>query len=125
MSDDLAPLDALPDPALMRLIAEHSTMRRDRIDGWHCGCGHRLGDGDVALDHDAHLAAVIEADGWRQVEAAETVEWGFESPQPGLMYVTRNPLLAETMQAGRPDAAMCRRPSLPWGPVDAGDEAGS
>ena len=33
-------------------------------------------------------------------------EWGFESPMPGLMYVTRNALLFETMLAGAPEGTV-------------------
>jgi hypothetical protein len=51
--------------------------------------------------------------------APEGYEYGFDAPGPvpGLMYVTRNELLAETMQVARPDVPMMRRPSVPWQPV--------
>ena len=48
------------------------------------------------------------------------MEYGFIAPiadAEGLMYVTTNPLLAETMQKARPEAQMFQRPSLPWEPV--------
>ncbi|WP_144719266.1 hypothetical protein [Agrococcus jejuensis] len=47
-------------------------------------------------------------------------EYGFEAPGPvpGLMYVTRNVLLAETMHAARPSSPMFMRPVTPWRPVD-------
>lgn len=50
--------------------------------------------------------------------ASEPVwEYGFESPQPGLMYVSTNELLIETMLAARPDAPLFRRPAEPWEPI--------
>jgi len=50
--------------------------------------------------------------------APQTQEWGFDSPQPGLTYVTTNPLLAETMKAGRPEAQLLTRVAGPWTPVE-------
>lgn len=55
---------------------------------------------------------------------ADLIRWsvehgdGLASPQPGLMYVTTNELLAETMHAARPDAVLYRRPVSEWTRVD-------
>lgn len=46
-----------------------------------------------------------------------TQEWGFESPQPGLMYVTQNVLLVETMLAARPEAVVLTRFAPEWVPA--------
>lgn len=46
------------------------------------------------------------------------VEYGFPAPEggvtEGVMYVTRNSMLAEVMQAARPDSPMYQRPAAPW-----------
>ena len=44
-------------------------------------------------------------------------EWAFESPQPGLWYVSRNPLLIETMHAARPEAQLLTRIASDFVPV--------
>lgn len=44
-------------------------------------------------------------------------EYGFESPQTGLYYVTTNEMLAETMHSARPDIPLLRRRATPWEPV--------
>lgn len=48
----------------------------------------------------------------------EDVEYGFEASAEtgiaGLMYVTRNPLLADTLRAARPDQPMYVRPAITW-----------
>ena len=43
---------------------------------------------------------------------ADQYEYGFaaEAEVPGIMFVTRNQLLAQTLQAGRPHAPLYRRP---------------
>lgn len=41
-------------------------------------------------------------------ETRREQEWGFESPQTGLMYVTRNVMLFETMLAAAPEG------TVPW-----------
>lgn len=52
-------------------------------------------------------------------------EFGFdaEAGVPGIMYVTRNAMLAETLKAARPDAPLYRRPipTQSWEEV-TGDE---
>lgn len=51
-------------------------------------------------------------------DPSETVwEYGFEAPMFGLMYVTTNVLLAETMHAARPEVVLYRRPVTEWTPV--------
>lgn len=56
---------------------------------------------------------------------ADQYEYGFdaEAEVPGIMYVTRNQLLAQTLQAGRPTAPLYRRPvpTQDW-EVVTGDE---
>jgi hypothetical protein len=47
-----------------------------------------------------------------------TWEYGFEAPMPGLMYVTTNELLIETMHAARPGTVLYRRPVTEWTRVD-------
>ena len=48
----------------------------------------------------------------------EEVEYGFEASAEtgiaGLMYVTRNALLADTLRAARPDEPMYVRPATDW-----------
>jgi hypothetical protein len=46
----------------------------------------------------------------------DDVEWeyGFESPQLGLMYVTTNDLLVEVMHSSRPHVPLYRRPATEW-----------
>lgn len=41
-------------------------------------------------------------------------EWGFESPQPGLYYVSSNDMLIETMHSARPSARLLTREVGPW-----------
>ncbi len=48
-------------------------------------------------------------------------EYGFESPQAGLYYVTTNEMLVEVMHAARPEARLMRRPVTPWEPVEPKD----
>lgn len=48
---------------------------------------------------------------------ATTQEWAFEAPQPGLYYVTRNPMLIETMHAARPEAELLTRFAPDWLPA--------
>ncbi|HSV40032.1 MAG TPA: hypothetical protein VLI04_14835 [Nocardioidaceae bacterium] len=69
---------------------------------------------DVAADlHDLRRALAEAA-------AGDAQEWGFEAIVPGvkdgdLMYVTRNQLLAETMQAARPQVPLLTRSAAtPW-----------
>lgn len=47
-----------------------------------------------------------------------TWEYGFEAPIFGLMYVTTNDMLAETMHAARPEVPLYRRPVTEWTRVD-------
>jgi len=71
------------------------------------------------------------AEGWesdaREVlaaAAAPTVEtttvWGFESPQPGLYYVTTNDMLIEVMHRARPEVAVLTCEVTPWREVPRG-----
>jgi hypothetical protein len=41
-------------------------------------------------------------------------EYGFQGPMTGLMYVTTNDMLAETMHASRPSTPLFRRPVTDW-----------
>lgn len=41
-------------------------------------------------------------------------EYGFQAPIPGLMYVTANELMVDTMSAARPDEILYRRPLTEW-----------
>lgn len=41
-------------------------------------------------------------------------EYGFAAPIPGLMYVTSNELMVDTMSAARPDDVLYRRPRTEW-----------
>ena len=56
--------------------------------------------------------------------AAPTVEtttvWGFESPQPGLYYVTTNDMLIEVMHRARPEVAVLTCEVTPWREVPRG-----
>jgi hypothetical protein len=60
-------------------------------------------------DHAGELAHL------RKQVAPLTIEWAFEAPSvPGMMYVTRNAMLFETMIAGRPDAKRFSRMAPEW-----------
>lgn len=52
----------------------------------------------------------------------DEIEYGFPAPEggvtEGVMYVTRNAMLAEVMQAARPGVPMYQRPASPWTQVD-------
>jgi len=50
------------------------------------------------------MSAPLE-DGW---------EYGFESPITGLMYVTTNPMLADTIHSARPEVPLLRRRPVDW-----------
>lgn len=41
-------------------------------------------------------------------------EYGFAAPITGLMYVTTNDMLAETMHRARPEVTLYRRPLTEW-----------
>lgn len=70
----------------------------------------RMKSGDSSTEVFDVLVTAAEA------YAAMTLEWGFEAPIgiPGLTYVTRNQLLAETMWAGRPEAKPQVRVAPEW-----------
>ena len=51
--------------------------------------------------------------------AQMAVEYGFESPMPGLSYSTRNEMLIETMKAGKPGAPILYRVAPDWKEVPA------
>lgn len=53
-----------------------------------------------------------------KIPGEQVQEWAFEAPQPGLMYVTTNPMLIEVMHAARPEAQLFTRFAGPWQPVD-------
>lgn len=65
-------------------------------------------------------ALVAGAEGF----AALVHEYVFQSPQAGLIYATQNDMLAETMQAARPNERMLLRlaPPLPEWPESPGLE---
>jgi hypothetical protein len=77
---------------------------------------YRLGVGaNLRPEHQSDLIhevidAVIQAMPAQPTE----VEWGFQSPIPGLWYVTQNDMLIETMQAGRPEAVVYKHRTTPW-----------
>lgn len=68
----------------------------------------RMFAGDSSPEILAVLVAAAEA------YAEMKIEWGFESPQTGLYYSTRNDMLIETLHAGRPEAELLARVSSDW-----------
>jgi hypothetical protein len=64
------------------------------------------------------LGVLIKA---AEAYARMTPEWGFVAPieAAGMHYVTRNQMLAETMQAGRPEAHALFRVAPDW--IDTAD----
>lgn len=65
------------------------------------------------------MADEFDPDGARPPQSSATQadpewEYGFAAPIPGLMYVTSNELMADTMSAARPDEILYRRPLAEW-----------
>lgn len=86
--------------------------------------GNLEADGfERALDYEGETitARCDEHAGWVAEPTPEpTWEYGFEAPMYGLMYVTTNELLVETMHAARPEAVLYRRPTTEWTPTNDG-----
>ena len=126
--DDLA-AEMTPDPAVQALLREHAARVLEHL----AGEAQSMGAGGVEpvlnhylarmLHHQAAALRVTPANSARAelpAPAADTVwEYGFEADivVPGLMHVTKNDMLAETMHAARPEIPMYRRPVTEWTPV--------
>lgn len=77
--------------------------------------------GIAALDAIRLAAEAVAAfDLTAPVDAETTTVWAFESPQPGLYYVTANDMLIETMHRARPSARLLTAEATPWREVPRG-----
>lgn len=127
--DDLA-ASMTPDPAVQKLLREHAARVLEQL----AGEAQAMGAGGVEPVLNNYLARMLHrraaalrvtpAEPTRAelpAPAADTVwEYGFEADifVPGLMHVTTNDMLADTMHTARPEVPMYRRPATEWTPTN-------
>jgi hypothetical protein len=118
------------DPAIQQLLREHAARVLEQL----ANEAHATGAGGVEPALNLYLGRMLRTQaailrvppaGAARAEltalAADTVwEYGFEADifVPGLMHVTRNELLADTMHTARAEVPMYRRPATEWTPTN-------
>jgi hypothetical protein len=90
------------------MTAPHPTEVQSALD--------RMNGGDASADVLATLVSAAET------YASMPAEWGFDSPQEGLFFTSRNDMLIETMHQGDMSRRVLRRYAPDWHVIWDGKE---